>query len=81
MSTLSIRLPDSIHEIIKRMSKDDNISINQFIASAVTEKITAMETEDYLIKRGEIGNKNDFEKILNKVPNVPPQDFDTPVQI
>ena len=76
MSTLSIRLPDSIHEIIKRMSKDDNISINQFIASAVTEKITAMETQDYLIKRGEIGSKNDFERILDKVPNVPPQDFD-----
>lgn len=52
MSTLSIRLPDSIHEAIKRISKEDNISINQFVASAITSKVTAYETEEYLIKKG-----------------------------
>jgi hypothetical protein len=76
MSTLSIRIPDSIHEIIKRMSKEDNISINQFIASAITEKVTAFETEDYIKNRGMLGDKKAFEKVLNKVPNIEPEKFD-----
>jgi hypothetical protein len=76
MSTLSIRIPDSIHEIIKRMSKEDNISINQFIASAITEKVTALETEDYIKNRGMSGDKKAFEKVLSKVPNNEPEDFD-----
>lgn len=38
MSTLSLRLPDSLHEQIKALAKKDGISINQFISSAVAEK-------------------------------------------
>jgi len=41
MSILSIRLPDSLHDIVRKMSKEDNISINQFVASALAEKVTA----------------------------------------
>jgi hypothetical protein len=76
MSTLSIRIPDSIHEIVKKMSKDDNISINQFIASAITEKVTAFETEAYIKKRGEFGSKEKFIEILKKVPDIEPDEFD-----
>ena len=71
MSTLSIRLPDSLHEMIKKVSKDDNISINQFIASAVTEKITALETENYIQSRAARGSRKGFADILSKVPDVP----------
>jgi hypothetical protein len=72
MSTLSIRIPDSVHELVKKVSKEDKISINQFIASAISEKITALETEDYLRKRGILGSKREFAKILKKVPNIKP---------
>jgi pantothenate kinase len=76
MSTLSIRIPDSIHEVVKKMSKEDNISINQFIASAITEKVTAMETEEYLVTRGMMGSKKAFERVLKKVPNIKPNNED-----
>ena len=76
MSTLSIRIPDSIHEIVKQISKDDNISINQFISSAITEKVTAMETENYLSQRSLLGNKKTFTDILKKVPKIKPETFD-----
>jgi hypothetical protein len=76
MSTLSIRIPDSIHEIVKKVSREDNISINQFIASAITEKITALETEDYLIKKGKLGSKKEFKDVLKKVPGIRPNDED-----
>ena len=51
MSTLSIRLPNSLHEQIRQLAKQEGISINQFIASATAEKMTALLTEEYLNKR------------------------------
>ena len=50
MSTLSIRIPDSYHTMVKEVSKFDNISINQFITAAIGEKLTALQTENYLEK-------------------------------
>ena len=76
MSTLSIRIPDSIHENLKKVSREDNISINQFIASAIAEKITALETEEYLITRGQLGDKIVFGNILKKVPSIEPSQED-----
>lgn len=70
MGVLSIRIPDSLHEEIKKVSKLDHISINQFISSAITEKVTALETESYINERSKFGSKSKYLNILNKVPNV-----------
>ena len=72
MSALSLRLPDSIHKHIKEISKSEGVSINQFISSAVSEKISAIMTEDYLKNRAKRAQKSDFKKILNKVPKRKP---------
>jgi hypothetical protein len=76
MSTLSIRIPDSVHTMIKEIAKTDNVSINQFISSAIGEKIAALETEDYLEKRGRLADRNAVEKILAKVPDIEPDECD-----
>ena len=47
MSTLSLRLPDSLHDRIKKFARDEGISMNQFIASAVLEKISAFATINF----------------------------------
>jgi len=73
VGTLSVRIPDSLHDEIKKLSKSDHISINQFIASAVTEKVTALETENYISQRAKLGNKNRFLAVLAKVPNIEPE--------
>ena len=72
MSTLSLRLPNSIHRHIKEIAYREGVSINQFISSAVSEKISAITTEDYILKRSERANRKDFEKILKNVPNRKP---------
>lgn len=76
MSTLSIRIPDSIHTMVKEIAKEDNVSINQFISSAIGEKIAALETENYLEKRGKLSSKDTVLRILKKVPNIEPDEFD-----
>lgn len=72
MSALSLRLPDSIHRHIKEVAKKEGVSINQFISSAVSEKISALMTEDYLKTRAKRAKKGDFRKILDKVPSRKP---------
>ena len=68
MSTLSLRLPSSIHQHIREIAKNEGVSINQFVSSAVSEKISAIMTEDYLKSRAKRAKKSDLRKILDDVP-------------
>ena len=76
MSTLTVRLPESLHAKIKELSQAEGISINQFIVVAAAEKMSALLTEDYLSKEAEQGRREDFERFMKKVPDVEPEDFD-----
>jgi len=72
MSALSLRLPESIHRHIREIAKKEGVSINQFISSAVSEKISALMTEDYLENRARRAKEKVFRKILAKVPSRKP---------
>ena len=74
MTTLSLRLPDSYHSMLKEITLKDKISINQFIVSAVVEKISALETQRYLEERGARGSRDKFLAVLAKVPDAEPAD-------
>lgn len=76
MSTLSLRLPDSLHDQVRKLAKKDRISINQFISSAVAEKMSALLTKEYLEERAKKGSKEKFFKALSKVPDIEPEDYD-----
>ena len=76
MSTLSLRLPASLHHKIRELSERDEVSINQFIATAVAEKTAALLTVEYLEARGRRGSRTQFDRILARVPNVPPMPGD-----
>lgn len=72
MSALSLRLPNSIHRHIKEIAQQEGISINQFISSAVAEKISAIMTEDYLQTRASRAERADFTTILDNIPHRKP---------
>lgn len=72
MSTLSLRLPDSLHTTARTLAKQEHVSINQLISTAVAEKISALMTEDFLEARAKRGKRRDFEAVLAKVPDVEP---------
>ena len=76
MSTISLRLPDSLHESVRVLAKEDNISINQFIATALAEKMSALTTEKYLSERAEKGSKEKFKTALSKVKDIEPDTSD-----
>ena len=76
MSTLTVRLPKSLHAKIKELAHAEGISMNQFLVIAAAEKMAALLTEDYLVREAQHGTRADFEKVLQAVPHVEPEDDD-----
>ena len=76
MSAINVRLPDSLHRLAKEVAIQDHISLNQFIISAVAEKISALTTEAYLEERARKGSSERFHSALAKVPDAEPAEFD-----
>ena len=75
-STLTLRLPKSLHSTIKQQAKEDGVSINQFLVTAAAEKLSALLTQDYLQKEAEQGKREDFLKVMNAVPHREPDEHD-----
>lgn len=76
MSTLSLRLPNSLHKMVKELAEREGVSMNQFISTAVAEKLSALLTEEYLEKRASRGSRKRFERVLRKVPDGEPPEED-----
>ncbi len=76
MSALSLRIPKSLHEQIRQLAKREGISINQFVASAAAEKMSALLTEEYIEARAKRASLKEFQKVLKKVPDSEAEDYD-----
>ena len=76
MSTLSLRLPNSLHERIRQLAEAEGVSINQFIATAVAEKTAALLTDEYLSQRADRASRAKFRKALGRIPDRPADEGD-----
>jgi len=72
MTTLNLTLPNSIQRHLQEMADLDGVPVNQFVMSAVVEKISALTAETYLRTRAERADSGAFRTILDKVPQRPP---------
>lgn len=72
MSTLSLRLPESLHQRARELAQQEGVSINQLIATALAEKISALDTVGYLRERGSRGSREAFLRALDAVPDDEP---------
>ena len=79
MSALTIRLPNSVHQKIKELAERDQISVNQFIASAAAEKMASVLTLDYLKAEAARGDRGSFDHYLGRVPDMPTLEGDEAV--
>ncbi len=77
MSALTIQLPDSLHGKLREFAEAEGTSVEQWVAAAAGEKLAAMlEGAEYLRREAALGSRADFERVLAKVPQVPPEPFD-----
>lgn len=76
MSSISLRLPESLHRKARDLAKKENTSINQLVSSALAEKISAITAEEYIQLRAARASKAKFKKALAKVKNIAPNELD-----
>jgi hypothetical protein len=73
---MSLRLPESLHRRARELAKREGISINQLIATALAEKISALDTIEYLEERAARSSRDAYLQILSRVPSRPPDPGD-----
>lgn len=76
MSALTIQLPESLKKRIEALAAEEGYSVSQFLASAAGEKLAVMLTMDYLRREAAAGRREDFDKYLAAVPDLPPPQTD-----
>ena len=69
MTCISIKLPDSLAKKTRELAGKDGISINQFVSTAVSEKLCGWITDDYIKQKAKKADKNKFFNALKQVPD------------
>ncbi|MGQ0655845.1 MAG: pilus assembly protein HicB [Betaproteobacteria bacterium] len=76
-STYPLKLPTSVKNAAAQLAKEDGVSLNQFIAAAVAEKVGSLRAAQvYLAERAGNSKPGDLLRYLRKAPKVPPMPGD-----
>ena len=75
-NTYPLRLPRSLKQAVERLSREDGTSINQFVATAVAEKISALETAQFFTDRKRRADFKAFDRIMKRRGGKPPRPGD-----
>ena len=65
-SAFPLRMPQSLRDAAERLAKLDGVSVNQFVATAVAEKIASMDTQAELDRRAARADLAAFDRIMNR---------------
>ncbi|MGI2909486.1 hypothetical protein [Tolypothrix sp. VBCCA 56010] len=76
MSNLNVQIPDSLYKQIKALAAKENIPLEQLVAIALSAQVSAWMTKDYIEEKAKRGSWDKFQQVLNKVPDVEPEDYD-----
>jgi len=60
----------------KQLAEEENVSVNQLIALALAEKISALKTADYFQHRGGRASRAKFERAMARAPKAEPAEND-----
>jgi hypothetical protein len=70
--THPLRLPRSLKEAVARISREEGTSMNQFLATAVAEKVSALRTAEFFTDRKARADFKAFDKIMRRRRGIPP---------
>jgi len=74
--TYPLRMPKSLKEAVERLSREDRTSINQFVTTAIAEKVSALETARFFADRKARADFRAFDKIMKRKGGKPPRPGD-----
>ena len=76
MSTVNVNIPESLRRRAQVLAQDDGVPLDQFVATALAEKVAALDANTYIRERAARASREKFERVLAKVPDVEPEEYD-----
>ncbi len=76
MSTLNLTIPRSLQEQVEALAFREGVSVGEFVALTLAEKVAALTTVDSLAERGKRGSREKLLAVLAKAPGVEPEWYD-----
>jgi hypothetical protein len=76
MTELKIKLPEKLHRKACKVSKMNNIPIDEIIAAALAQKLFRIIPDPYLEERAKSASGEGFSLVLSQVPDVTPESYD-----
>lgn len=73
MSTLNVNIPESLRRRAQLLAQDDGVPLDQFIATALAEKVAVLDADSYIREHAMRGNREKFDRVLSKVPDIEPE--------
>ena len=77
-NTYPLRLPASLKAAVAEISREDGMSMNQFMTTAIAEKISAMKTAEFFATRGAEADVRAARRLLRRDGGRPPEPEDLP---
>ena len=76
MSTLNVNIPESLRRRAQILTQDDGVPMDQFIATALAEKVAVLDADSYIRARAARGSREKFDCVLAKAPDIAPEERD-----
>lgn len=74
--TFPLRLPKSLKDAVEKVAREDGASVNQFVVTALAEKLSALKTAEVFSERKARANFDAFDRIMSRKGGQPPADDD-----
>ncbi|MFP3944767.1 MAG: YlcI/YnfO family protein [Alphaproteobacteria bacterium] len=65
-STFPLRLPESVKAAVEDAARREGVSVNQFVATAVSEKLSVLRTAEFFTERRRRADWEAFDRIMTR---------------
>jgi hypothetical protein len=77
MSTFTVNIPESLRLRAQALAQDDGVPLDQFIATALAEKVAVLDADSYIREQAARGSREKFNRVLSKVPDIEAEEQDS----
>lgn len=76
MSILEVKLPDSIRQRVEHFANEEGVSVDDYLAAVITQRVAVAEADSYVRRRGARGSARRMLETLRSAPDVDPEPYD-----
>jgi cell division protein FtsB len=76
MIKLTAQVSEALYKQVEALAAQENLSIDQLVALALEAQVSTWSSQNYLQERARRGNWENVQKLLEKVPDVEPEEYD-----